>query len=102
MIIGVVSLIILTVGIDNTDPFLEDLTKYFICHLGGDDPMCEKFRREFEKHDYVKMNVFTYFLIALITWVDLLFAIHSQDVKWLILKIKSFCSSENTKSCMCV
>ncbi|XP_065890372.1 uncharacterized protein [Dysidea avara] len=102
MIIGVISLINLTVAIDDTDLFLKDLTNYFICHLGGDDPMCEQFRREFEKHDHVKMNVFTYFLIALITWVDLLFSIHSQDVKWMIQKMSSVCSSKNTKSHTCV
>ena len=101
--IGVLSLINLTVGVDDTDLFLKDLTNYFVCHLSGDDPMCEQFRQEFEKHDHVKMNAFTYFLIALITWVDLLYAIHSQDVKWLIKRIKSFCScKKDTKSHTCV
>jgi len=101
IIIGVLSLINLTVGINEIDPFLKDLTNYFICHLGGDDPMCQQFRREFEKHHHVKMNVFTYLLIALIPWVDLLFAIHSQDVKWLIQKMKSFWCTKSS-ICACV
>jgi len=94
VIAGVVSLISFTIGIENVDLILEQLINYFNCHLGGNDPMCEEFRRQFEDYSNSKLGIISNFLTALITWVNLLFAIHTQDVKWIIRRIKSFCNGK--------
>jgi len=91
IISGVVSQINFTIGIENSDLFLEEIINYFNCHLGGNDPMCEEFRQRFEDSPNAKLSIISTILIALITWVNLLFAIHTQDVQRIILKIKSFC-----------
>ena len=87
---GIMSLINLSVSINEANPFLDDLFRYFACQLGGFDPMCEDIRRQFERHLKPGLNGVTYLLIGLITWVYLLFAIQSQDVKKLARKITTY------------
>ena len=77
-----------SVTINEADPFLDYLFRYFTCQLGGFDPMCEDIRQQFEKHLKPELNGVTYLLFGLITWVYLLFAIESHDVKKLMRKIK--------------
>ena len=98
VIAGVVSLISFTIGIETADIILEQLINYFNCHLGGNDPMCEEFRQRFEDYSDSKLSIISNFLTALITWVNLLFAIHTQDVKWIIRRIKSLCNGERVVS----
>jgi len=98
VIAGVVSLISFTIGIETADLILEQLINYFNCHLGGNDPMCEEFRQRFEDYSDSKLSIISNFLTALITWVNLLFAIHTQDVKWIIRRIKSLCNGERVVS----
>ena len=86
---GIVLLTHVTVTINNAIPFRDDLLKYFECQLTGYDPSCEDIRREFEKHLKPGLNILTYFLISFITWVNLLFAIKGEDVKFLIQKVTS-------------
>jgi len=84
-------LIHVTHTINNAVPFREDLLKYFECQLTGNDPVCEDIRHQFEEHLKPGLNIVTYFLIAFITWVNLLFAITGEDVKWLIQKVTPCC-----------
>ena len=77
-------LIHITLTINNAVPFRKDLLNYFECQLTGYDPVCEDIRRQFEEHLKPELNAVSYFLIAFITWVNLLFAITGEDVKWLI------------------
>ena len=53
--------------------------------------MCEDIRQQFEKHLKPGLNGVTFLLIGLITWVYLLFAIQSRDVKKLARKIATYC-----------
>ena len=88
-----------SVTINEVNPFLNDLFRYFVCQLGGFDPMCEDIRRQFEKHLNPELNDVTYLLIGLITWVYLLFAIQSHDVKTLARKITMYyCGSTKVSS----
>jgi len=98
VIAGVVSLISFTIDVENADLILEQLINYFNCHLGGNDPICEEFRWRFEDYSNSKLGIISNLLIALITWVNLLFAIHTQDVKWIIQRIKSFCNGKRVVS----
>ena len=79
----------MTITIDEAIPFRNDLFKYLECQLTGYDPICEDIRRQFEKHLKPGLNGLSYFLIAFITWVNLLFAIKGEDVKCLIQKLMS-------------
>ena len=98
IIAGVVALISFAIDIENTDLFLEELINYFNCHLGGDDLTCEEFRQRFEDYNNTKLGNISILLMSLITWVNLLFAIHTQDVKWIIQKMKSFCDGKRRES----
>ena len=90
IVFGVVQLVIITIGINEANPFRDDLFKYFACQLSGYDPVCEDIRRQFEKHLKPELNGVSYFLFACITWIHLLFAIKGEDVKWLIQKVISY------------
>ena len=87
---GIMSLANFSVSINEANPFLDDLFRYFACQLGEFDPMCEDIRRQFEKHLKPGLNGVTYLLIGLITWVYLLFAIQSHDVKRLARRITTY------------
>ena len=96
IVFGIISLATFSVTINEADPFLDDLFRYFTCQLGGFDPMCEDIRRQFEKHLKPGLNGVTFLLIGSITWVYLLFAIQSRDVKKLARKI-TICYYGSTK-----
>jgi len=87
VILGIISLVNFSVSINKVVPVLDDLLRYFSCQLGGYNPMCEDIRRQLEKHLNPGLNGATYFLIGLITWVYLLFAIQAQDVKRFLQQI---------------
>ena len=87
IILGIISLMNFSVSINNASLILDGLFRYFACQLGGYNPMCEDIRQQFEKHLKPEINGATYFLIGLITWVYLLFAIQAQDVKMFLQRI---------------
>ena len=90
IVFGIVSLVNLTITLNEADPFLHDLLNYFACQLGGYKPECEEFRREFEKHLKPGLNGTTILLIGLYTWVHVLIATKAHDYKWLNQKMVSF------------
>ena len=90
VVFGIVSLVNLTITINEAEPFLDDLFNYFACQLGGYDPQCEDFRRQFEKHLKPGLNGTSILLLGLITWVHILIATKAQDYKWLMQKLISF------------
>ena len=89
IVFGIVSLVNLTITINEADPFLHDLLNYFTCQLDGYNPECEEFRRQFEKHLKPGLNGTSYLLIGLCTWVHVLIATKAQDYKWLNQKVVS-------------
>ena len=96
IIFGIIALVNFSVSINEANPFLDDLFRYFACQLGGFDPKCEDIRRQFERHLKPELNGATYFLIGLITWVYLLFAIQTHNVKRLVQRIRQ-CYRASTK-----
>ena len=89
IIFGIMTLVNFSVSINEANPFLDDLFRYFACQLGGLNPDCEDIRRQFEGHLKPELNGTTYLLTGLITWVYLLFAIQAQHVKKLVQRIIS-------------
>ena len=79
------------ITINQATPFQDYLFKYFECQLTGYDPACEDIRHQFEKNLKLELNCVSYLLFAFVTWVNLLFAIKGEDVKWLIQKVTSCC-----------
>jgi len=97
VILGIMLLVNFSVSINEANPLFDDLFRYFACQLGGYNPMCEDIRQQFEKHLKPGVNGATYFLIGLITWVYLLFAIQAQDVKKFLQRI-ALCFQDSTKA----
>ena len=89
IVFGIVQLVNLTITINEATAFQDDLFRYFECQLTGYDPVCEDLRRQFEEHLKPELNALSYSLFAFITWVNLLFAISKEDVKWLMQKVIS-------------
>lgn len=87
---GIVSLVNVTITINEADPFLDDLFKYFACQLSGYDPKCEEFRQQFEQHLKPGLNGASYLLLGLNTWVHILIATKRQDYQWLMQKAVSW------------
>ena len=89
IISGIISLANFSVSINEVNPFLDDLFRYFACQLGGLNPDCEVIRQQFERHSKPELTTTTYVLTGLITWVYVLFAIQAQHVKKLVQRILS-------------
>ena len=91
-VFGVVQLLDGAIRINESVPFWEDLLTYFKCQLTGYDPMCEDIRRQFEMHTNPGLDFLSHIVLAFITWVNLLFAIKGEDVKWLGQKVMLSCN----------
>lgn len=100
-----ISIVFIGKSIENVRIFRENLYAYFICQLHGDDPVCEVFQEGYYKHQsphYLTSALF--FMMGLINWINLIFAIQIQDMKIIISKIsaKVYChygtSAKNTFS----
>ena len=105
IIFGIMTLVNFSVSINEANPFLDDLFKYFACQLGGFDPMCEDIRRQFERHLKPELNGATYFLMGLLTWIYLLFTIRgmTQNVKRLVHRMTlHYCASTKLPSLECI
>ena len=99
IVLGVFSLVNFSFSAIYLDPFLDDLFRYFVCELAGNSPSCADIRKEFESHLTPGLNVTSFSLLAMLTWVHLLFAVQIQDARRLIQRISLHCQaySDNTK-----
>ena len=88
-IYGIMTLAILSISIDQSQAFFDDIIKYAICQLGGFNPMCEDIRQQFEKHLHPELEVANNVCFALVTCMYLLFAIQVQDIKRLLQGVVS-------------
>ena len=93
IIIGIISVVNFSISVTNLNKFLEDLFRYFVCELNGDNPHCENIRKEFEGHLNPGLNLTSFVLLAFLTWVHLLFAIRLEDVKILTQRTFSYCKN---------
>ena len=98
IVLGVFSLVNFSFSAIHLDPFLDDLFRYFVCELAGDSPSCESIRKEFESRLTPALNVISFTLLALLTWVHLLFAVQIRDVQKLVQRILLYCQANSNKT----
>jgi len=81
IVLGISSLLAISIDVSNADALINDLFRYFSCNLFGYNPECESIRTEFEKHLSPGLISSTYVLLALVSCVHLLFVIQAEDIK---------------------
>ena len=99
IIFGITSLINLSISIRDTDIFLDKLLEYFACQARGysSSNTCDAEYEEFESYLKPELNSATYFLLGLIPWSNLLFAIQVSDIKKAVCKIIRIRSGRDTQ-----
>lgn len=78
----------------DSDIILDKLFLYFTCQSTGYNgpDTCSKERDELESYLKPELNAATYFMLGLLPWSNLLFAVQVRDVKRAIHKLLSGCS----------
>jgi len=84
VIAGVLSLAFFTFRVTEFDQHFKDLSRYFSCNRYGYSPQCEELRDDFETHLKPELYLTSLFILALLVWVHLLFAIQVQDIRKVI------------------
>ena len=90
IIFGIVTLINLSFTITTADVVFDRLLDYFACQAKGHSAnnTCSAEYDELESHLKPKLNTAAYFLMGLVPWTNLLFAIQVSDIKKAVQKIK--------------
>ena len=101
IIFGIIVLITLSYSIRDGDIILDKLLDYFACQARGydNDNTCYAEHEELESHLKPGLSMATSFLLGLVPWLNLLFAIQVSDIKKLIHKVTriySSCASQQT------
>ena len=93
------ALINLSISIRDADVILNKLLDYFACQAIGysANHTCYAEYDELESHLKPELNSGTYFLLGLLPWSNLLFAIQVTDIKKAIQKVISFYSSHDSQ-----
>ena len=94
------ALISLSIGIRDSDIILDKLLNYFACQARGYSASntCHAEYEELDSHLKPELNSATFFVLGLVPWSNLLFAVQVSDIKKAILKIAciySNCGSQN-------
>ena len=87
IIFGIIALINFSISIRDSDILVDKLFAYFVCQARGtnNNNTC------YEEYDKLKMilrtnlNIATYFLMGLVPWLNLVFAIQVRQVKKRVL-----------------
>ena len=89
IIFGITALITLSYTIRDSNVILEKLLIYFACQArgSGSDNMCSAEYDELESHLKPELNSATYFLLSLVSWSNILYAVQFTDIKNLIRRI---------------
>lgn len=97
IIFGIVALVNLSIGIRDSDIISDKLFAYFICQARGTigNNTCYEEYDEFEMHLRPELNTATYFLMGLVPWSNLLFAIQVTDIKRIIQRIIHCCNKKH-------
>ena len=96
MIFGIVALINLSISIRDADIILDKLLDYFACQARGYNVnnTCDIEYEELDSYLKPELNAITYFLLGLVPWSNLLFAIQVSDIKKAFRKIARIYSSQ--------
>ena len=95
------ALINLSISIRDADIILDKLLEYFTCQARGysDRNTCYAEYEELDSYLKPELNSATFFLLGLLPWSNLLFAIQISDIKRVIRKVtRIYSSSEKTYS----
>ena len=92
------ALINLSISIRDSDVILDKLLNYFACQARGYSASNTCYVEYEELDSYLKpeLNSATYFLLGLVPWSNLLFAIQVSDIKKAIHKIAHLYSSHDS------
>ena len=93
------ALINLSISIRDADIILDKLLDYFYCQAKGYSASNTCYAEYNELESYLKpeLNSTTYFLLGLVPWSNLLFAIQVSDIKKAVLKVARFYSSRDSQ-----
>lgn len=75
--------------IKETPLYIENIYAYLLCQLHGDNPACRKFQEQYLEHQSPNITSIIFIMMGLITWVNLLFVVQYQDIKWIAAKISN-------------
>ena len=97
---GISALINVSISARDSDIIIDKLFIYFICQSNGNKgpDTCTKERDELETYLHPELNAATYFLMGLLPWTNLLFALQIRDVKRAIHRLLDGCCNFNEKS----
>ena len=93
------ALVNLSISIRDADIILDKLLDYFACQARGynDDNTCYAEYKELESLLKPELNSATYFLLGIVPWSNLLFAIQVSDIKKLIHRVTRMYSSRDSQ-----
>jgi len=88
-VFGIIALINVSISIRDADIILDKLFAYFTCQAAGyrGPHTCAAERDDLESYLKPELNGATYFLLGLVPWTNLLFAIQVKDIKTLARKV---------------
>ena len=83
IIFGITALVNVSITVRDGDIAMFKLLVYFTCQAAGYNgtDTCAGERDDLESHLKPELNAATYFLLGLVPWLNLLFAIQVQDIK---------------------
>ena len=91
------ALINLSISIRDADIILDKLLNYFACQARGysTSNTCHEEYEELDSHLKPELNSATYFLLGLVPWSNLLFAIQVTDIKKAVYKVARLYSTRD-------
>ena len=89
IVFGMTALISLSYHIRDSDVILEKLLIYFACQTRGssNDNTCSAEYDELETYLKPELNSASYFLLSLVSWSNILYAVQFTDIKNVIQRI---------------
>lgn len=98
IIFGITALITLSYSIRDSDITLQKMLVYFTCQARGysSNNTCSEEYDELQAHLKPELNSASYFLLSLVPWSNILYAIQFADIKKAIQKVTHACRRNNT------
>ena len=93
-------LINFSISIRDADIILETLLDYVVCQAYGysADHTCSAEYDRLRSHLKPEFNIIVYFLLGLLPWLNLLFAVQVSDIKKAMQKIVSYYTSHDSQA----
>ena len=93
----------ISLGIEYSNDFFDNLYAYFYCQLHGDNSACDKLKEGYKQFHYPHLTSVIILMLGLTTCVNLIFAIKVQDMKDFFSRITNrigmvLCNSNSTSA----